>query len=66
MLEKILSSPLLSKKLKVNTYNTILLPVVFYGCETWSLSLRDEQRLMVLENKVLRKIFGAKRDEITG
>ena len=64
-LEKILSSRLLSKKLKVNTYKTIILPVVLYGCETWSLTLREEHRLRVFENKVLRKIFGAKRDEIT-
>ena len=65
-LEKILYSHLLSKKLKVNTYKTIILPVVLYGCETWSLTLREEHRLRVIENKVLRKIFGAKRDEITG
>ena len=65
-LEKILSSRLLPKKLKVNTYKTIILPVVLYGCETWSLALREEHRLRVFENKVLRKIFGAKRDKITG
>ena len=65
-LEKILSSRLLSKKRKVNTYETIILPVVLYGCETWSLTLREEHRLRVFENKVLRKIFGAKRDEMTG
>ena len=62
-LEKILSSRLLSKKLKVNTYKTIVL-LVLYGCETWSLTLREEHRLRVFENKVLRKIFRAKRDEI--
>ena len=61
-LEKILSSHLLSKKLKVNTCKTIILPVVFYGCETWSLTLREEHRLRVFENKVVRKIFGVKRD----
>ena len=65
-LEKILSFHLFSKKLKVNTYKTIILPVVLYGCETWSLTLREEHRLRVFENKELRKIFGAKRDEITG
>ena len=65
-LEKILSSSLLSKKLKVNTFKTIILPVVLYSCETLSLTLREEHRLRVFENKVLRKIFGAKRDEITG
>ena len=66
LLEKILSFHLLSKKLKVNTYKTIILPVVLYGCETWSLKLREEHTLRVFENKVLRKIFGAKRDEIIG
>ena len=65
-LEKILSSHLLSKKLKDNTYKTIILPVVLCGCETWSLTLREEHGLRVFENKVLRKTFGAKRDEITG
>ena len=63
-LEKILSFHLPSKKLKVNTYKTIILPVVLYGCETWSLTLREEHRLRVFENKVLRKIFGAKKDEL--
>ena len=65
-LQKILSSYLLSKKLKVKTYKTIILSVVLYGCETWSLTLRQEHRIMVFENKVLRSIFGAKGDEITG
>ena len=57
-LEKILSCRLLSKKLKVKIYETIILPVVLYGCETWSLTLREEHRLSVFENKVLTKIFG--------
>ena len=65
-LEKILSSCLLSKKLKVKTCKTIILPVVLNGCGTWSLTLREEHRLGAFENKVLRKIFGAKKDEITG
>ena len=60
-LGKILSSRLLSKKLKVNTYKIIILPVVLYDCETWSLTLREEHRLRVFANKVLTKIFGAKR-----
>ncbi|KAJ4437952.1 hypothetical protein ANN_13891 [Periplaneta americana] len=64
--EKLLSSSLLSKRLKVKIYKTVILPVVLYGCETWTLTLREEQRLRVFENKVLRKIFGAKRDEVTG
>ena len=46
--------------------SNIILPVVLYGCETWSLSLREERRLRVFENRVLRRIFGPKRDEVTG
>ena len=67
-LEKNLSSHLLSKKVKVSTYKSIILglPVVLYGCETWYLTLREEHRLRMFENKALRKIFGAKRNEITG
>ena len=57
---------MLSKKLKVKTYKTIILPVVLYGCETWSLTLRQEHRLRMFENKEHRKIVGAKKDEITG
>jgi hypothetical protein len=60
-----LSSRLLSRNVKVKIYKTIILPV-FYGCETWSLTLREEHRLRVLENRVLRRIFGPKRDEVTG
>ena len=48
----------------MKTYRTIILPVVFYGCETWSLTMREERRLRVFENRVLRRIFGAKRDEV--
>jgi hypothetical protein len=51
---------------KIKIYKTIILPVVMYGCETWSLTLREEHRLMVFENRVLRRIFGPKRDEVTG
>jgi hypothetical protein len=47
-------------------YKTIILPVVLYGCETWSLTSREEHRLRVFENGVLRRIFGPKRDEVTG
>ena len=64
--EKILSSRLLSKKLKVKTYKTVIPPVVLYGCETWTLTLKEEHRLRMFENKVLRKIFGTKKDEIAG
>jgi hypothetical protein len=51
---------------KSTIYKTIILPVVLYGCETWSLTLREEHRLRVFENRVLRRIFGLKRDEVTG
>jgi hypothetical protein len=47
-------------------YKTIILPVVLYGCETWSLTLTEEHRLRVFENRVLRRIFGPKMDEVTG
>jgi hypothetical protein len=57
---------LLSKNTKITVYGTIILPVVLYGYETWSVTLRDEQRLRVFENRVLRRIFGPKRDEATG
>jgi hypothetical protein len=61
-----LSSRLLSKNLKIRIYKTIILPVVLYGCETRSLTLREEHRLRVFENRVLRRIFAPKRDEVTG
>ncbi|KAJ4445342.1 hypothetical protein ANN_07147 [Periplaneta americana] len=61
--EKLLSSSLLSKNLKVTVYKTVIISVL-YGCETWTLTLREEQRLRVFENNVPRKIFGAKSDEV--
>jgi hypothetical protein len=57
---------LLSKNIKIRIYKTIILPVVLYGCKTWSLTLRDEHRLRVFEDTGLRRIFGPKRDEVTG
>ena len=54
------------KNLKTKMYRIINLPVVLYGCETWSLTLRGERRLRVFENRVLGRIFGANRDEVTG
>jgi hypothetical protein len=57
---------LLSKNVKNIIYKTIILPVVLYGCETWSLTLREDHRLRVFENRVLRRIYGPKRDEVTG
>jgi hypothetical protein len=57
---------LLSKNTKIRVHRTIILRVVLYGCETWSLTLREEQRLRVFENRVLRRIVWPKRDEATG
>ena len=57
---------LLSKNLKIKIYKTIIFPVVWYGCETWSLTLREERKLRVFENMVLRRIFGSRRDDVTG
>ena len=54
------------KNLKINIYRNIILPVVLYGCETWSLKLREERKLREFENMVLRRIFGPRRDEVTG
>jgi hypothetical protein len=64
--QNLLSSSLLSKNLKIKIYRTIILLVVLYGCETWLLKLREEGRLRVFENRVLRRIFGPKRNELTG
>jgi hypothetical protein len=61
-----LSSCLLSRNTTVKIYKTIILPVVLYGCETWSLTLREEHRLRVFENRVITRIFGPKRDDVTG
>jgi len=63
--QNLLTSSLLSKNLNITIYRTTILPAVLYGCETWSLTWREERRLRVFENRVLRKIFGHKRDEIT-
>jgi hypothetical protein len=64
--QNLLFCRLLSKNLKIKIYRTIIFPLVFYGCEAWSLTLRDERRLKLFENRVLRGIFGPKRDEVTG
>ena len=64
--QNLLSSRLLSKNLKIKIYRTIILSVVLYGCETWSLTLREERKLTVFKNRVLRRIFGHRRDEVTG
>jgi hypothetical protein len=64
--QNLLSSRLLSKNLKIRIFKTIILSMVLYGCETWSLTLKDEHRLRVFENRVLRRVFGPKRNEVMG
>jgi len=64
--QNLLSSRLLSKNLKIKIYRTINLPVVLYGCESWSPTLREERKLRVSKNMVLRRIFGHRMDEVTG
>jgi hypothetical protein len=62
--QNVLCSSLLSNNLKIKIYRTIIIPVVLYGCETWSLVLREKCRLTVYENRVLRRIFGPTRNEV--
>jgi hypothetical protein len=64
--QNLLPSRLLSENLRIRLYKTIFLPLVLYGRETWSLTFREELKLRVFENKVLRGIFGSKRDGLTG
>ena len=64
--QNLLSPRFLSKNLKIKIYRNITLPLVLYGCETWSLTLREERRLRVFENRVMRRVYGPKRDEVTG
>jgi hypothetical protein len=64
--QNLLSFRLLSKNIKIRIHKTLILPVVLYGCETLSLTLKEELSLRVFENTVLRRIFGPKRDEVTG
>jgi hypothetical protein len=63
--QNILSSSLLSTNIKIKIHRTIILPDVVHGCDTWSLILREERRLRMFENKVLRSIFVPKRDKVT-
>ena len=65
-MQNLLSSSLLSKNKRINIYRTIILSVVSYGCESWSLTLREGRGLRVFETRVLRRMFGPKRDEVTG
>jgi hypothetical protein len=60
------SSSFLSKNVTIKIYRSVIFPVVFHGGETWSLTLREECRLRVSENRVLRSVFGPKRDKVTG
>jgi len=64
--QNLLSFSFLSKNLKIKIFRTIIFPVVLYGCETWSLTLREERKLRVFENMVLRRLFEPRRDEVTG
>jgi hypothetical protein len=64
--QNLLSSTSVSKNVKIKIYRTVILPVVLFGCENLSLTLREEYWLRVFENRVLRRIFGPKRDEVTG
>jgi hypothetical protein len=64
--QNLLPSRLLYKNVKIRIYRSTILPVVLYGCETWSLTLRKEHRLRVFENRVLRRIFGPKTDDVMG
>jgi hypothetical protein len=66
LVHSLLSSRLLCWNVKVKIYKTTILPVALYGCETWSVTLKEEHRLRVFENRVLRGIFGPKGDEVTG
>jgi len=64
--QNVLCSSLLSKNIEIKIYSLIIFPVVLYGCESWSLTLREERRLRVFDHRVLRRIFEPKRDEVTG
>jgi hypothetical protein len=64
--QSLLSSRLLSRNVKFKIDKSMILPVLLYGCETWSVTLREGHRLRVFENRILRRIFGPKRDDITG
>ena len=63
-MHNLLSYKLLSENTKIKKYRTVILPLVLYGCETWSLTLREDCRLRVFENRVLRRIFEPKRDKV--
>jgi hypothetical protein len=60
------SSSLITKHTNIKIYRTVIFPVVLYGCETWSLTLREEHRLRIFQNWGLRRMFGPKREEVIG
>ena len=64
-MQNILSCSLLFKNIKIKIYRTVILPVILCGCGTWSLTLREEHGLRAFENRVMRRIYGPKRDEVT-
>jgi hypothetical protein len=64
LVQNILCYSLLSKNIKIKIYRTVILTVVLYGCKTWSLTLREERRLRVFEDRMLRRIFGPNSDEV--
>ena len=64
-MQNLLSCSLLSKNVNIKIYRNVILPVVLYGCDTWSLMLREERTVRMFENRLLRRIFGPKRDEVT-
>jgi hypothetical protein len=64
--QNLLFSNLLSKNIKIKIYRTIILPVVLYGCETWSLTFMEKRRLWVFQNRVLRRVLDPKSNEVTG
>ena len=66
LVQNLLSSSLLSKIIKIKIHRIVILPVVSFGCETWSLTLREERRLKVFEHRVMRRIFGPMKNEVAG
>jgi len=64
--QNVVCSSLLSKNINMKIHRTIILPVVLYGCETWSITLTEERRLRVFEDRVMSRIFGPRREEVIG
>jgi len=66
LVQNLLTSNFLSKNIKMKIYSYVIFPAVIYGCETWSLTLREDQRPRMFQNRLLRKMFGPKGEEVTG